>query len=312
MTSLMRGAAALVLAAATTLAAGHALAQDKKTLATDRERVSYMVGMDIGRSFEAVGPDVDFAAFERAVRNAFDGGQPLVDEREMAAVMPALVQRAAVRSGKPIPGLAPGSEPPSSVDTAKVGLILGADAGRALVSLKDDLDVPVLVQAVRTVALKQQPLLTPEETAQIAGVLTAQIKARTDAKREQNKQEGAAFLATNKTTKGVFSTPSGLQYMVLRQGAGRRPMASDRVRVHYRGTLLDGTVFDSSYDRNAPADFGLGQVIAGWTEGLTLMPIGAKYRFWIPGELAYGEAGSPPTIGPNSTLVFDVELLDIL
>ena len=101
--------------------------------------------------------------------------------------------------------------------------------------------------------------------------------------------------------------------MVLRQGAGKRPMASDRVRVQYSGRLLDGTVFDSTYERgNKPAEFSLGQVIAGWTEGLMLMPIGAKYRFWIPGELAYGQSGSPPSIGPNATLTFDVELLDVL
>jgi FKBP-type peptidyl-prolyl cis-trans isomerase FkpA len=102
--------------------------------------------------------------------------------------------------------------------------------------------------------------------------------------------------------------------MVLRQGAGQRPRATDRVRVNYHGTLLNGTVFDSSYERGGqPVEFGLSQVIPGWTEGLTLMPVGAKYRFWIPGELAYGLKGTPDgSIGPNSTLVFDVELLAIL
>jgi FKBP-type peptidyl-prolyl cis-trans isomerase FkpA len=99
--------------------------------------------------------------------------------------------------------------------------------------------------------------------------------------------------------------------MVLRQGSGPRPTANSQVRVHYEGKLLDGTVFDSSYERNDPATFGLGQVIAGWTEGLQLMPVGAKYRFWIPSELAYGRSGSPGGIPPNSTLVFDVELLQL-
>ena len=101
--------------------------------------------------------------------------------------------------------------------------------------------------------------------------------------------------------------------MVLRQGAGPRPRATDRVRVNYQGTLLNGTVFDSSYDRGQPTEFGLNQVIAGWTEGLSMMPVGAKYRFWVPGDLAYGPKGTPDgSIGPNSTLVFDVELLAIV
>jgi FKBP-type peptidyl-prolyl cis-trans isomerase FkpA len=100
--------------------------------------------------------------------------------------------------------------------------------------------------------------------------------------------------------------------MVLRQGAGPRPLPISRVRVNYQGTLLDGTVFDSSYERKEPAEFGLDQVIAGWTEGVAMMPVGAKYRFWVPSSLAYGEKGAPGSIPPNSTLVFDVELLQVL
>jgi FKBP-type peptidyl-prolyl cis-trans isomerase FkpA len=141
----------------------------------------------------------------------------------------------------------------------------------------------------------------------------AKMEAEAAALASTNLAEGEAFLARNRSVKGVTTTPSGLQYMVLRQGAGARPAASDRVRVNYRGTLLDGTVFDSSYDRGEPAEFPLGQVIPGWSEGLGLMPVGAKYRFWIPAKLAYGERGTPGgPIGPNATLVFDVELLGIL
>ena len=128
----------------------------------------------------------------------------------------------------------------------------------------------------------------------------------------KNRADGAAFLAKNRNEKGVLTTPSGLQYMVLREGSGPRPLASDTVRVNYEGKLLDGSVFDSSYQRGEPAQFGLNQVIAGWTEGVGLMPVGAKYRFWIPSELAYGANGAPGgVIGPDATLTFDVELLGI-
>src|SRR3546814_376928 len=131
------------------------------------------------------------------------------------------------------------------------------------------------------------------------------------AKARKNSAEGEEFLATNKTKPGVKTTASGLQYQVLRAGNGAKPQATDTVRVHYLGTLLDGTKFDSSYDRNEPAQFALNQVIPGWTEGVALMPVGSKYKFWIPGNLGYGERGAGP-IGPNSTLVFEVELLDIV
>ncbi|MCB1589512.1 MAG: FKBP-type peptidyl-prolyl cis-trans isomerase, partial [Xanthomonadales bacterium] len=128
---------------------------------------------------------------------------------------------------------------------------------------------------------------------------------------EENKSKGAAFLAENKGKSGIKTTESGLQYQVLRQGNGAKPDANDRVKVHYLGTLIDGTKFDSSYDRETPAEFPLNGVIAGWTEGLQLMPVGSKYKLFIPGDLGYGENGSGP-IPPNSTLIFEVELLEIL
>ncbi|MCA1714378.1 MAG: FKBP-type peptidyl-prolyl cis-trans isomerase, partial [Gammaproteobacteria bacterium] len=162
-----------------------------------------------------------------------------------------------------------------------------------------------------------KPLLAEPEANAIRAAFSQRVQARMQAQAtaaaDRNRAEGAAFLSRNKTVKGVFVTPSGLQYMVLRQGAGARPKASDQVRVNYQGSLLDGTVFDSSYTNGQPVEFMLNQVIPGWTEGLGLMPVGSKYRFWIPGELAYGTQGTPGgPIGPNSTLVFDVELMGIL
>jgi len=125
----------------------------------------------------------------------------------------------------------------------------------------------------------------------------------------ENRKAGDAFLAANKGKDGVKTTGSGLQYKVLKEGTGARPKATSQVTVHYKGTLLDGKVFDSSYDRGQPATFALNQVIPGWTEAVQLMNVGSKYQFWIPSELGYGPQGSPPAIPPNSTLVFEVELL---
>ena len=154
------------------------------------------------------------------------------------------------------------------------------------------------------------PLLTVE---QAQTEMKAYMTKRQAGLAQRNREEGAKFLAGNKTKPGVITTPSGLQYMVLRQGNGQRPMPTSRVRVNYEGKLLNGEVFDSSYARGEPAEFPLNGVIAGWTEGVSLMPVGAKYRFWIPSNLAYGEGGAPGgKIGPDATLTFDVELMGIL
>jgi FKBP-type peptidyl-prolyl cis-trans isomerase len=128
---------------------------------------------------------------------------------------------------------------------------------------------------------------------------------------DTNKQEGQQFLAANKSKEGVITLPSGLQYKILQEGTGPKPAATDTVTVNYRGTLINGTEFDSSYKRNEPATFGVNQVIKGWTEALQLMPVGSKWQLFIPSELAYGERSPGAEIGPNSTLIFDVELLSI-
>lgn len=164
-------------------------------------------------------------------------------------------------------------------------------------------------------ALKDALKFTPQEIQQFAQAGEEAMRAKQQEMAaqaaEQNKAEGAAYLAENKEREGVMTTESGLQYEILEAGEGASPAAEDTVKVHYKGTLLDGTEFDSSYKRGEPAVFPLNRVIAGWTEGVQLMKEGAKYRFHIPSDLAYGQR-SQGAITPNSTLIFDVELLEVV
>ena len=313
MKSLMRGVAALMLSATLLPVAASPQAATpaaQPAFATERERVSYMVGMDVGASLRRFSSSMDMAAFEKSFRNTLVGGEPLLDEATMRSTTQALM--ALARPG----GMPPGSQAPT-VDPTRAGLAAGIGVGASLLPISDEIDPDIVMQALRTVAAGGAPRLDQAQYEQVRSAFQQKVQARAQAEAAalgaRNASEGAAFLAANKPRPGVVTTGSGLQYQVLREGAGARPKATDRVRVHYRGTLLDGTEFDSSYARNEPTEFGLDQVIIGWAEAVSLMPVGAKYRFWIPGELAYGEkgtAGGP--IGPNATLVFEIELLDIL
>ena len=168
-----------------------------------------------------------------------------------------------------------------------------------------------------TDVLNDAPLkVSHQEGQQIVNTFFQELEQKQNAAKaaagKAAKEEGAKFLAENANKAGITVTKSGLQYEVLTEGTGKKPKATDTVRCHYEGRLLDGTIFDSSYKRNAPADFGLQQVIAGWTEGVQLMSEGSKYRFYIPYMLAYGEGGAGASIPPFATLIFDVELIKVL
>jgi FKBP-type peptidyl-prolyl cis-trans isomerase FkpA len=306
----VRGAAVL-LAISFSMVGGSVSAQEKTALVSERDKVSYAIGVDVGNSLQPVGPFLDTAAFQRAIINTFEGKPNLISEQEAQATDQLLRVNLAVADGQPIPGMPPGSTPPP-VDKTKVGLFLGTYVvGPSLLPFKNEIDPSTLVQAVRTITGKTgTPLLSLE---QAQAEMQAYLAKRQATAGQRNRDEGAAFLAANKTKPGVVTTPSGLQYTVLRAGNGQRPVSSSRVRVNYEGKLLNGEVFDSSYTRGEPAEFGLNQVIAGWTEGVALMPVGAKYRFWIPSNLAYGPNGAPGgKIGPDATLTFDVELMGVL
>lgn len=153
---------------------------------------------------------------------------------------------------------------------------------------------------------------TAMEPAEIQAVINEFFNRKTEEQSRKAKSAGEEFLAANAKKEGVVTLPSGLQYQVLREGNGKRPKATDQVRCHYEGTLINGTVFDSSYKRGEPAVFGLNQVIKGWTEGVQLMQEGAKYRFFIPYDLAYGERGAGQQIPPFAALIFDVEFIEVI
>ena len=171
------------------------------------------------------------------------------------------------------------------------------------------LQVEDFVKGLEDVLGEKQPAISYEEAKQVINDYFMKLQQE---RLEINKQAGAEFLEINRHKAGVVELPSGLQYEILKQGTGAKPSASDKVKCHYHGTLIDGTVFDSSVQRGEPATFGVSQVIPGWVEALQLMPVGSKWRLFIPSNLAYGEHGAGDVIEPNSTLIFDVELLDIV
>ena len=171
------------------------------------------------------------------------------------------------------------------------------------------LQVADFVKGLEDVLGEKQPAISYEEAKQVINDYFMKLQQE---RLEINKQAGAEFLEINRHKAGVVELPSGLQYEILKQGTGAKPSANDKVKCHYHGTLINGTVFDSSVQRGEPATFGISQVIPGWIEALQLMPVGSKWRLFIPSNLAYGEHGAGDVIEPNSTLIFDVELLDIV
>lgn len=197
----------------------------------------------------------------------------------------------------------------------KLSYSMGLDMGTYLNGIGDELDYNRLIQGLKTGYDGGKSILSTEEMQTVQQEFAQKMKAKQEAEmlamQEANKKAGDEFLAANKKKEGVTVTASGLQYEVVTAGTGNSPQATDTVTVHYKGTTINGTVFDDSSQRGEPAVFGVNQVIPGWTEVLQLMKEGAKYKVVIPPALAYGERGVPPMIEPNSVLVFDVELISI-
>jgi len=209
------------------------------------------------------------------------------------------------------------SQTAKTLDTPKdkLSYAIGLNVGKSLQKDSIAIDPEILAQGVKDALSGGKTLLTDEEAKAALVALQGELRQKQEesmkAEGEVNKKQGEEFLAANKTKEGVVTLPSGLQYKIVTPGTGPKPAATDTVVCNYRGTLIDGTEFDSSYKRGQPATFPVGQVIKGWTEALQLMPVGSKWQLFIPADLAYGERSPAPVIGVNSTLIFDIELLSI-
>jgi FKBP-type peptidyl-prolyl cis-trans isomerase FklB len=198
----------------------------------------------------------------------------------------------------------------------KLSYAIGIDMGTSLKKNAIDVEPDILFRGIKDALSGSKPLMTEQELKETIQTAQKELMAKHQAQRkvlaEKNKKEGEAFLAANKKKKGVKTLPDGLQYKIITEGKGEKPKATDTVTVNYKGTLIDGTEFDSSYKRNQPATFPVSGVIKGWTEALQMMPVGSKWELFVPADLAYGERGTMGgPIGPDAVLIFEVELLSI-
>ncbi len=220
-------------------------------------------------------------------------------------------------------GEAPKDAPKTEVTKAslksqddKLNYSVGYDIGKNIQRNRLTLNEPIFLKGMKDGMAEAEPLISDEEMAKTkrdhSKAQRELRKKERDELGEKNKADGAKFLEENKKKEGVVTLESGLQYKVLKEGTGEKPAETDRVEVNYKGTLMDGTEFDSSYKRNKPATFSVNRVVKGWTEALQLMPVGSKWEVYIPSELGYGARGAGEKIGPNATLIFEVELLNIV
>lgn len=255
--------------------------------------------------------------------NVFAAGMMLLGSARAQQTPAAASPQAPTAKPQTAPAAKPGqpAKPKSQsplvlkTDKDKVSYALGMNLGANLKRDSVDIDTAIFVRALKDTVAGGNMLLTESEARATLTQLQTAVRAKQMEKMklagEANKKEGDSFLAANKTKEGIVTLPSGLEYKILTQGTGPKPAAADTVVCNYRGTLINGTEFDSSYKRGQPATFPVSGVIKGWTEALQLMPVGSKWQLFLPAELAYGERGPSPEIGPNSTLVFEVELLSI-
>jgi FKBP-type peptidyl-prolyl cis-trans isomerase len=271
----------------------------------DAQQVSYAIGYDLGVSLQQVEPYVRLAAVNQGMDDTWQNRAPSLSEADQSRAKGELTTLVRNKT------LAATAEAAGEDLPPRFSYALGVDIGHSVQGKHEHFDEAMLQTAIAE-GLHQQPARLDETQRQAArGRLRSALMEEQARVAVENKTKGEAFLATNAHRIGVKTTASGLQYEVLKQARGKRPNKEQKVTVNYTGTLLDGTVFDDSRGRGQPVKFPLSRVIPGWTEGVALMPVGSRYKFYIPAPLAYGEKGAGNRIGPNEVLVFDVELVDI-
>jgi FKBP-type peptidyl-prolyl cis-trans isomerase len=244
-------------------------------------------------------------------------GSGMAQQTPSTTTKPATTTKPPTTTSKPKTASSSATQQPLKLTTQKEKLsyAIGMNIGQSMKKDALDIDPAILTRALKDALAGSKPQMTEEEAKAVITTFRNEMIAKKQAEEKKisdaNKQAGEQFLATNKTREGVVTLPSGLQYKVIKQGDGPKPTATDTVETNYRGTLINGTEFDSSYKRGEPATFPVNQVIKGWTEALQLMPVGSKWQLFIPADLAYGPRSPSPEIGPNSALIFDIELLSI-
>ena len=243
-------------------------------------------------------------------------GNTVAQQTPASTPKPAPTAKAST-TAKPHTATAAKSDQPLALTTQKdkLSYAIGMSIGQNMKKDSLEIDPAIVSRGLKDALSGSKTLMTNEEVLATMTNLRTEMTKKKEAEAQHtgdtNKQAGQQFLAANKTKEGVVTLPSGLQYKILKEGTGPKPTATDTVVTNYRGTLIDGTEFDSSYKRGQPATFPVGQVIKGWTEALQLMPVGSKWQLFVPSDLAYGERSPGAEIGPNSTLIFEVDLLSI-
>lgn len=298
----------LIIITLSTIACGKG--GSSKEIKSERDKISYSLGAQVGNSFKQGKITIDTAKCSKGLKDALDEKTLEYKEDEMAQIMNDFQNEMSER-------MSAGGEPGEfKVDMNKVSYIIGTQIGQNFKLNEMDISADIFVRGLDDITNDRTPALTDAEIGEVVQKFDEGMRVKQEASYNEaltkNITEASAFLEENAKKSGITTLPDSLQYEIITEGSGPKPKAENTVKVHYKGTLIDGTEFDSSYSRNQPAEFPLTGVIKGWTEILQLMKTGAKWKVFIPPELGYGANGSPPIIGPNSLLIFEIELLEIV